>query len=81
MNIVDYVYSNYSYGISSCMNVIKEKEIKIKAHIPLKTHLRWVPKANEINTKKHEMYVANARHLSLGPNATYIPLTCILVSH
>ena len=30
--------------------------------------------------KKNEMYMANARNLRLGPNATYIPLTCIGVS-
>ena len=46
-----------------------------KVHTPLKTCLRWVPNANEINTKKHEMYMANARNLCLGHNATYIPLT------
>ena len=31
-------------------------------------------------TQKIEMYMANARNLRLGPNATYIPLTCIKVS-
>ena len=36
-------------------------------------HLRWVPNANEINTKKHEMYMANASPLRWGPHATYIP--------
>ena len=34
-----------------------------------------MPNANEINTKKHEMYMANTKNLRLGPNATYIPLT------
>ena len=47
-----------------------------KAHIPLKTRLRWVPNANKINTKKHE---TNQRNLHLGPNATYIPLTCLCI--
>ena len=37
---------------------------------------RWLPNANEIDTNKHEMYMANARNLRLGPNATYIPLIC-----
>ena len=41
---------------------------------------RWPPNANEIDTKKHEMYLANARNLCLVPNATYIPLTCVWVS-
>ena len=27
------------------------------------------------STPKNEMYMANARHFYLGPNATYIPLT------
>ena len=27
------------------------------------------------STQKSEMYMANARNLHLGPNATYIPLT------
>ena len=31
--------------------------------------------------KKKEMYMANARILRLGPNATYIPLTRVGVSH
>ena len=35
---------------------------------------------NEIDTKKREMYMANVRNLHLGPNATYIPLTCVGVS-
>ena len=35
----------------------------------------WPPNANEINTKKNEMYMANANILRLEPNATYIPLT------
>ena len=30
--------------------------------------------------KNHDMYMANARNLLLGPNATYIPLTCVRVS-
>ena len=53
---------------------------KLQVHIPampLKTCLRWVPNANEINTQKHEMYMANARNLRLGPYATYISLTCV----
>ena len=29
------------------------------------------------STQKNEMYMANARNLHLGPNATYIPLTRI----
>ena len=33
---------------------------------------------NEIGTKKkREMYMANARNLRLGPNTTYISLTCV----
>ena len=36
---------------------------------------RWLPNANEIYPKRKEMYMANARNLRLGPNATYIPLT------
>ena len=27
------------------------------------------------STQKNEMYMANAKNLRLGPNATYIPLT------
>ena len=27
--------------------------------------------------QKNEMYMANARNLRLGPNATYIPLTVV----
>ena len=50
-----------------------------EVQIPLKTRLRWVPNANEINTNKHEMYMANARNLHLGPNTTYIPLTSVWV--
>ena len=42
-----------------------------------KLGLHWLPNANEINTKKHEMYMANAKILRLGPNATYIPLNCV----
>ena len=42
-----------------------------------KLGLHWLPNANEIYTKKKEMYMANARNLRLGPNATYIPLTCV----
>ena len=38
---------------------------------------RWLPNVNEIYTQKKEMYMANARNLHLGPNATYIPLTRI----
>ena len=41
------------------------------AHIPLKTG----PNANE--TKKKEMYMANANILHWVLNATYIPLTGI----
>ena len=40
-----------------------------------KLGLRWLPNANEINTKKHAMYMANAKKLCLVPNTTYIPLT------
>ena len=29
------------------------------------------------STQKNEMYMANARNLRLGPNATYIPLARI----
>ena len=45
-----------------------------------KLGLRWVPNADEIYTKKHEMYMANAKVLRLVPNATYIPLTCVEVT-
>ena len=31
--------------------------------------------------KRKEMYMADARNLYLGHNATYIPLTCVGVSH
>ena len=38
-----------------------------------KLGLRWLQNTNEINTKKHEMYMANAKNLCLGntkvPNA------------
>ena len=34
-----------------------------------KLRSRWLPNTNEIDTKKHEVYMANTR----GPNATYIP--------
>ena len=37
----------------------------------------WLPNANEIDT----MYVPDARNLRLVPNATYIPLACVWVSH
>ena len=37
---------------------------------------QWLPNANEINTKN----MPNTRTLRLGPNATYIPLTCVGVS-
>ena len=40
-----------------------------------KLGLRWLQNANEINTKKHEMYMANVKNLCLGRNTTYIPLT------
>ena len=40
-----------------------------------KLGLRWPPNANEINTKKKEMYIANVKILRWGPNATYIPVT------
>ena len=29
------------------------------------------------STQKYEMYMPNARNVRLGPNATYIPLTCV----
>ena len=57
---------------------IKQCLLKTKAHIPLEWGSRWLPNANEINTKKKEMYMVNARNLHLGPNTTYIPLTQIL---
>ena len=37
----------------------------------------WPPNANEIDTNKHEMYMANAKIMRLEPNATHIPLTHI----
>ena len=65
-------------NIPSKYKVLPLRLLRIyKAHIPLKTRLCWVPNANEINTKKHEMYTANARNLRLGPNATCILLTCV----
>ena len=36
-------------------------------HEKLGSH--WLPNANEIDTKKYEMYMANTRNLHLGPIA------------
>ena len=40
-----------------------------------KLGLCWLQNAKEINTKKHEMYMANAKTFRSGPNANYIPRT------
>ena len=56
---------------------ISSFRFKLKPIFHQKLGSRWLPNANEIDTKKHEMYMANARYLRLGPNATYIPLTCV----
>ena len=45
-----------------------------------KFRLRWLPKANEIDTKKPEMYMANVRPNARGPNATYIPSVHVCAS-
>ena len=37
-------------------------------------HIGYPMRMKSTTTK--EMYMANARNLRLGPNATYIPLTC-----
>ena len=54
----------------------------IQTHKPIfhwKRGSRWLPNTNEFNTKKHEVYIPNAKILRLGTNATYIPLTCVWV--
>ena len=50
------------------------KYFHLKSIVHWKCGSRWLPNANEIYMK-NEMYMANARNLRLGPNATYIPLT------
>ena len=43
----------------------------LRAHIPLK---KWKPMQMKLTQNKKEMYMANARILRLGPDATYITL-------
>ena len=38
---------------------------------------RWLPNANEIDTNNMKMYMPNASPSRCGPNATYIPPTCV----
>ena len=58
-------------ALSAQLSVVKP----IKPTFHWKWGSRWLPNANEIYTQKNEMYMANARNLRLGLNATYIPLT------
>ena len=48
-----------------------------KAHIPLQTGFALVTQRECNVHKQYEMYMPNARILRLGPNSTYIPLTCV----
>ena len=45
-----------------------------KAHIPLEMGFALATQRKWNLHNKNEMYMANARNLRLGPNATYIPL-------
>ena len=52
---------------------------KPKAHIPLEMGFTLGNQCKWNLHQKKEMYMAKARNLHLGPNATYIPLTQIVV--
>ena len=57
----------------------KSGKIRNKAHIPLETGFALATKRKGNQHKKKEMYIANAKILRWGPNATYVPLTCVQV--
>ena len=70
-------------GIIRGGNLLQRLKVSLSPH----SNRNWVRvgyqmqrKSTQKNETNNEMYMANARNLRLGPNATYIPLTCIGVS-
>ena len=65
-------WSSHSYQVRFTI-------FKTKVYSPYSTE-EQDPTRMKSTQKKKEKYMANARNLRLGPNATYIPLTCVWVS-
>ena len=61
-----------------CLSLTIQKRMKLLKYTKPIFHSKTGPDANEIDTKKSEMYMANARTLRWDP--TYIPLACVWVS-